>query len=400
MRLFHRLNVFMIGPAANYHITVSNASNFTIRESNFRELIDIIGDGVLTTDGGYHRRARAMVMPAFHSESIASYYGILVEETERALAGLAPGQRVDIHPWARNLVQRTVMRALFGLDPEGERVRSSGMAAIFAEVHALSPLTNIVRLPFTPWARMMEALRTVDRAIYAEIAERRERGGGGSDILSLLVDARDEDGGSLTDLEVRDQAMTLMLSAFETTASSLTFLVHELARRPDVAARIAVEIQGSLEGGRLSVAQLMNGELAELEMAIDETLRMYPAVWIGPRRATEAFELEGVAVPAGAYVNYSPLVSHHLPEIFPEPERFTPERFAPQAKAALPKGAYVPFGLGPRKCIGMRFAELFVRTAATLLLESFELGLPADFSLVVGTLPMLMPKGGVPVILS
>jgi cytochrome P450 len=399
LRLLHRPNVFMIGPAANHYMNVSNTSNFTIRESNFREFVELVGDGVLMSDGEYHRWSRAMVLPAFHRESIVSYFEVMVEETERALADLAPGQSVDIHPWARSLVRRTVMRALFGLDPDGERARSAGVVGLFEKMHTITPLTGMVRLPGTPWARLMGLLHKLDLLIYGEIAARRERGGGGSDIISMLVEARDEDGVPLTDLQIRDQVMTLLLAALETTASTLTFLVYELARRPDVAERIAVELQGSLEDGRPNVAQLVSGELHELELAIDETLRMYPGVWIGPRRATEAFEFEGATVPAGAYVNYCPLASHRLPDVFPEPERFKPERFEPEAKAALPKGAYVPFGGGPRKCIGMRFAQLAIRTAAALLLQRFEVVLPADYSLSVVNLPMLMPKEGMPVVL-
>ena len=144
----------------------------------------------------------------------------------------------------------------------------------------------------------------------------------------------------------------------------------------------------------------MSGELIELEMAIDETLRMYPPAWVGTRRATEAFEFEGVTVPVNAYVDYCSLASHHLPEVFPEPERFKPERFKPEAKAALPKGAYLPFGGGSRTCIGMRFAQLQIRLIATLMLRRFELDLPPDFSLKISLLPLLAPKEDVPVIVS
>jgi cytochrome P450 len=400
VRILHAPTVFMIGPAANHYMTVSGASNFTIRESHFRDLVSVVGDGILTTDGEYHRRMRRVVLPALHHERVASYFDAMVEETERALDGLASGQIVDVHAWARGLVQRIGLRNLFGLDPDGERVRSSGLLEIFAHIYSVPVELMALRGPFTPWARLMRIVRKLDEVIYAEIAARRARGAESADVLGLLLDARDEDGEPLTDVQVRDQVMTLLLSGNETTASGLAFLIYELARHPDVAGRVAAELQDNLVGARPTVAQLAGGELTELEMAIDETLRMYPAVWIGPRRATEAFEFEGVTVPGGAYVDYCPLASHYLPDVFPEPECFKPERFSREAKAALPKGAYVPFGGGSRSCIGMRFAQLEIRTAATLLLNSFELGLPADFSLAVSPLPMLMPKGGVPVILS
>jgi cytochrome P450 len=124
----------------------------------------------------------------------------------------------------------------------------------------------------------------------------------------------------------------------------------------------------------------MSGELTELEMVLDETLRKYPPAWVGPRRSIEPFEFEGHTVPGRAFVNYSSWASHHLPDVFPDPEEFRPERFTPEAKAALPKGAYVPFGGGSRTCIGMRFGQLEVRTIATLILSRFTLSLPDDFS--------------------
>ena len=142
----------------------------------------------------------------------------------------------------------------------------------------------------------------------------------------------------------------------------------------------------------------MSGELPELEMVFDETLRKYPPAWIGPRRSVEPFEFAGHSVPARAFVNYSSWASHHLPEVFPEPEEFRPERFTPEAKAALPKGAYVPFGGGSRTCIGMRFGQLEIRTIATLLLARFTLSLPDDFQLTIRQMPTISPKDGLPMV--
>jgi cytochrome P450 len=401
LRVFHGKTIFMVGPAANHYMTVSNASNFTIRESHFRNLIEIIGDGILTVDGEYHRDMRRLVLPALHSESVASYLDVMVEETERALESFVPGQTVNVYAWARALGLRIAARTLFGLDPDGERARAADLSGVLEQMGTLPLLTGSLRGPFTPWARFMQNVRRLDRVLFVEIAERRTRGGGGgTDVMSLLIDARDEDGDPLSDVQIRDQIMTLLLAGRDTTALSLAFLIHELVLHPEVVERIVAEQEACLEDGAPSARQLMSGELVELEMALDETARMYPPVWIGPRRATEAFEFEGITAPANAYVDYCPLASHHLPEVFPEPERFNPERFNPEAKAALPKGAYVPFGGGSRTCIGMRFAQLQVRAIATLMLRRFKLDLPPDFSLKVSLLPLLAPKEDVPVIVS
>jgi cytochrome P450 len=224
---------------------------------------------------------------------------------------------------------------------------------------------------------MNRARAKLDRVIFAEIARRRASGERGVDILSLLLDASDEDGSRLSDTELRDQVMTLLFAGHDTTTSTVTFMFYELARTPS-------EVPADEEG---------------LDMVLDETLRMYPPAWIGPRRSIEAFELLGVHVPGGVMVNYCSWASHHLPEVFPEPSRFRPSRFAPEAKAALPKGAYVPFGGGSRTCIGMRFGQLEIKAIAGAILRRFTLDL-TDPSLVpsIRQMPTLSPRGGLPVV--
>lgn len=140
----------------------------------------------------------------------------------------------------------------------------------------------------------------------------------------------------------------------------------------------------------------MSGELAQLELTLEETLRKYPPAWIGPRKSVASFEFEGHSVPANAYVNYCSWASHHLPDVFPEPEAFRPERFSPEARGSIPKGAYIPFGGGSRTCIGMRFGQLEVRTIATMIASRFTLELPADFAMAFRQMPTISPKDGLP----
>jgi cytochrome P450 len=132
-------------------------------------------------------------------------------------------------------------------------------------------------------------------------------------------------------------------------------------------------------------------------MVIDETLRKYPPAWVGPRRTVRDIDFEGTPIPERAFVNYCSWASHHLPDVFADPEEFRPERFTPEARAALPKGAYVPFGGGSRTCIGMRFGQLEVRTIATMLLAARSLEVPADFRLTIRQMPTISPKQGLPV---
>jgi cytochrome P450 len=325
----------------------------------------------------------------------------MVGETNAALDQLAAGEGIDLYTWTRRLALRIAMRALFGLDPDGETARAVDAAGLFEQ--ALSFFSSeyalrMLRGPYTPWARLQQAARSLDELIYAEISSRRASGARGEDILSLLLDAHDEDANTLTDLQIRDEVMTLMFAGHDTTTSTVAFMFYELAHHPEIVARLQAEQDSELVDGQPTPAQLMSGELAELELVFDETLRMYPPAWIGPRRSVEAFEFAGHSVPGRAFVNYSSWASHHLPDVYPEPEEFRPERFASEAKAALPKGAYVPFGGGSRTCIGMRFGQLEIRTIATLLLSRFTLSLPDDFKLEIRQKPTISPKDGLPVI--
>jgi cytochrome P450 len=400
LRIFHGNVVFMLGPAANHYVTVSHASNFLWRDGHFRDLIGLMGDGLLTIDGDFHRRSRRIMLPAFHHEHLTASVEVMLEEIERALEQLTPGAQIDLYFWTRRLAMRVAMRALFGLQPDGERARSIDAAGLFERAlsyYSSEYVLRIFRGPFTPWARLQETARKLDRLIYSEIAHRRATGERGKDILSLLLDAQDEDGNALSDLQIRDEVMTLLFAGHDTTTSTVSFMFYELARHPAIMERLQAEQDAQLLGGRPSPAQLVSGELSELEMVLEETLRKYPPAWVGPRRAIEQFEFEGHTVPARAFVNYSSWASHHLPHVFPEPEAFRPERFTAEARAALPKGAYVPFGGGSRTCIGMRFGQIEVRAIATLILSRFTLTLPRDFRLEIRQMPTISPKHGLPV---
>ena len=402
LRLFHSNVVFMLGPAANQYVTVSHASNFLWRDGQFRDLIGLMGDGLLTIDGDFHRRSRRIMLPAFHREHLLASVDVIVEESTRAVERFTPGATIDLYAWTRRLALRVAMRALFGLDPDGAGARSIDAAGLFEQAlsfYATEYFLRVFRNSHSPWAHMQRAARKLDTLIYAEISHRRSSGERGQDILSLLLDARDEDGDTLSDLQIRDEVMTLMFAGHDTTTSTIAFKFYELARRPDIVARLLAEQDTQLPGGQPTPAQLLSGELNQLEMVLDETLRKYPPAWVGPRRAIEPFEFEGHTVPGRAFVNYCSWASHHLPDVFPEPDEFRPERFTPEGRAALPKGAYVPFGGGSRTCIGMRFGQLEVRTIATTILSRFTLTLPAGFELSIREMPTISPKQGLPTII-
>jgi cytochrome P450 len=396
MRLLHSRVVFMLGPEANHFVTVAQPENFHWRESSFGDLIPLLGDGLLTIDEGYHDRARAIMMPAFHRRQLTASVEAMTAEAEAAIATLRPDTVVDVYDWMRNLAMRIAMRALLGLDPD-----ESGKGAAAAEhferalgFYGIDYPLRLLRGPGSPWRKLLASRKLLDEIVFGEIERRRAAPDDGrQDILSLLLGARGEAGEAFTDREVRDQAMTLMFAGHDTSTSTLSFMMLELARHPEVAERLREEADRVL-GGEPPTVDRLEKELPYLDMVLDEVLRLYPPAWIGPRRAVREFEFGGYTVPRGAYVNYCSWASHRIPEVFPEPEAFIPERFAPERKAALPRGAYVPFGGGRRICIGKRFGQTEVKLVATMLLQRLRLDALPGRTMTVRQMPTLSPRGG------
>jgi cytochrome P450 len=398
LRLLHIRSIFMLGPEANHFVTVGQPENFHWRESSFGDLIPLLGDGLLTVDEDYHDRARAIMMPAFHREQVAASLVAMEAETEAAIASLAVGAVADIYDWMRNLAMRIAMRALLGLDPD-EAGKGAAAAAHFERAlhyYGIDFALRLLRGPGSPWRKLLSSRQVLDEIVFSEIAARRARPDPGrSDILSLLVGARGEGGEAFTDTEIRDQVMTLMFAGHDTSTSTVTFMLHELARHPDVVAKLREE-QERVLGTAAPTPEQLEREMPYLDMVLDEVLRLYPPAWIGPRRAVREFEFGGYTVPRGAYVNYCSWASHRIPEVFPDPEAFIPERFTRERKAALPRGAYVPFGGGSRICIGKRFGQTEVKLVATMLLQRLDLGALPGRTMTIRQMPTLSPKGGLP----
>jgi cytochrome P450 len=395
-RVLHHPVVFMIGPEANHFVTVAQPASFHWRESSFGDLIPLLGDGLLTIDDAYHDRAREIMMPTFHREQVATAVEAMVAEAAPAVEALRPGDVIDLYAWMRSLAMRIAMRALLGLDPD-EGGKGSLAAEHFERALAYYGIDFYMRLmrgPGSPWARMHASRAILDQIVYDEIAQRRaDPDHGGQDVLSLLLEVRDEAGEGFSDKEIRDQVMTLMFAGHDTSTSTLSFMMHELARHPDVVERLCEE-QDRVLGGAVPDIDRLEREMPYLDMVLDEVLRLYPPAWIGPRRAVRDFEFGGYRVGRGSYVNYCSWASHRIPEVFPEPEAFIPERFTRERKAALPRGAYVPFGGGSRICIGKRFGQTEVKLVATMLLQRLRLDALPGRTMTVRQMPTLSPRGG------
>jgi len=361
VRILHANNVFVLGPEANHFVLVSGAKHFVWRDGGFGDLIPLLGDGLLTIDGDFHRSSRRTMLPAFHKERIAGYRAVMEQEAARGLEGWRHGETLDVYAWARALALRVAMRALFGFEQDARGAARDFERALsfYGEDYWL----QVLRGPRTPYARLIAARRRLDELVYGEIARRRASGERGEDVLSLLMDTE------LSDRHVRDQVMTLLFAGHDTTTATISFLFWELAARPD---------------------------WEDLDSALDETLRLYPPAWIGPRRALSAFELHGHRIPAGVPVNYCSWASHRLADVWEEPHAFRPERFVGGEREKIPRGAYVPFGGGSRICLGMRFGQLEISIIAAAIRERFTLERLPGHQLEIRQTPTLGPRGGLP----
>lgn len=395
LRVFHRLVVFMLGPEANHFVTVAGAEHFSWRRGMFGEqLIPLLGDGLITTDGEYHDRARRIMMPAFHARRMEAAVAVMTEEATRALERWRPGKPLDVYGWMRDVAIRIAMRALLGFHRDD---RAGHEAAKLFE-RALSFYDTetwmmLLRGPGSPWSRFQQARRMLDRIVWGEIQRRRASGDGGDDVLTMLIAARDEDGTAFSDRELRDHVTTLMFAGHDTSSSTLSFLLYQLARNPRVLERVLDE-QDRVLNGRVPTAQELSSRLPQLDMALSETLRLYPPVWFGPRLTVSEFVFAGYRIPVGTHVVHSSWVTHHLQDVFEDPEQFVPERFTPEARRELPPGAYIPFGGGSRVCIGKRFGQLVVKAVATILLQRLRPELPRGHRLRIAKVPTLSPAGG------
>jgi cytochrome P450 len=384
-RLLHLNIVWALGPEANNYILLKDPNNFSWREGSFADLIPLLGDGMLTIDGAFHRANRMALVPAFTKDRITKARELIDAEVKAAIGLWRDGDTLDLMTWTRELALRVAMKALLGFDGWAGEVSARGQQAARDFETALSfygyhPLKQIPRFPGTPWAKMQKAAARLDTVIYEELEKRRQRAassddGHGDDLLGLLLDLQATGGVELDDVHMRDQIMTLMFAGHDTTTATITFLFYELALNPDQP----------------------NDPSFNLDQAIDETLRLYPPAWVGPRRALEPFELCGHQVPGRAAVNYSSWISHRLPDVWDDPHAFKPERFAPGNVEQIPKGAYVPFGGGSRTCLGMRFGQAEVRSIAAHILQDFRLELQPGYQLRTRQSPTISPRDGLPV---
>lgn len=316
----------------------------------------VLGEGLLTSEGGFHRGQRRLIQPLFHHERVASDATSMVAHAERAADRWSSGREMDVHAEMARLTLAVVADTLLDTDVGTAEARGIGEAlsvAVRAFERLFTPFPNLLeRLPLPSTLRFRRARALLDGTIQRMIEERRAAGAGGSDLLSLLLRARHEDGGRMSDAQVRDEAMTLFLAGHETTAVALTWTWYLLGGYPDAERALHVEIDEVLGDRPPTAADLPL--LPRTERVLRESMRLYPPAWILGRTAVEDVVIGGVEVPAGATFLVSPWLMHRDPRFWDEPLAFRPERW--EGRGERPRYAYFPFGAGPRVCIGEPFA--------------------------------------------
>jgi cytochrome P450 len=326
----------------------------------------VLGNGLLTSEGDIHLQQRRLMQPLFHRRRIAQYGAAMVDCAERLQTRWRDGETRDVHEEMTRLTLAVVGRTLFATDVEAEaaEIGAAMTEAMESLQRFMLPFYGALdRLPLPSVRRLRASRRRLDTIVYRLLAERRANSGG-SDLLSLLVDTRDDDGRPMSDTQVRDEAMTIFLAGHETTAVALTWTWMLLAQHPAVERRLHAELDEVL-GGRLPTVDDLP-RLTYTDMVLTESMRLYPPAWLIGRRALADVELGGYLIRAGSIVILSPWVTHRDARFFTEPLRFDPDRWTAEAAAGRPTFSYFPFGGGVRRCLG----ESFARMEAKLLLAA------------------------------
>jgi len=397
--LFRHPVIMCFRPEHVRSFLVEHPLRFTSREvtMNLRRLL---GDGLLTIDGDFHRQQRRLVQPAFHKRRVESYAALMVRHTRELLDEWQPGAQLDIARAMQELTLRIVAKALFDVDLKQEHADLGQAFTDVIENPVQGPFAMgriPLDLPFTPYGKNNAGRRRLDAYVYGLIARRRAERRDVGDVLSMLLAAQD-DGVRMTDQQIRDQAMTLFAAGHETTANALAWTFYLLSEHSRVMERLQGELSAVLAGRAPTVDDLP--QLPYLDWVVLEAMRCYPPAWTQGRYAQEPFALEGYTFPAGTLVVFSQWVLHHLPEIWADPQVFRPERWDPANGQKLAQGAYFPFGIGARTCIGKPFAELEARLLLATILQRFVPRLVPGHPVVPRPRVTLRPKYGIRVTLA
>ena len=375
---------FLYHPDHVYRVLVERQKNY-LRGWQYRLLQRVFGDNLVAAEGPYWMRQRRLAQPSFHRQRLASYCDSMVRATEELLkcwhSKAKAGDAVDVGPEISQLAYSIAGRTLLNLDVgnEADAIRTSFVTvAEYLDYRFKNPITALpLSLPSPGNIRFKRAKQTLEDTMTAIIQRRRREGIDQGDLLSMLIQARDEETGEqMTDRQLRTEALTFLIAGHETTARSLLWTIYLLATRPEFRERLRQEA-ATVFSGRLPTIDAA-AQLDDCRLVIEESLRLYPSVWLIARQAAAEDEIGGFRIPARSDVVLSQFVTHRHPDIWEDPEAFDPDRFTAARSADRPKGAYFPFLLGPHQCIGNEFAMLEMQIIIAMVLQRFDFSLLID----------------------
>lgn len=404
LQAFGDVVVFRMGPKPIYFVNCPAGVRRVLRDNyrNYRKGVGLtqakplIGDGLLTSEGLVWQRQRRMARPSFEPASVGGYAEAIISAIEAMFGRWDLEQErkrpINIFSEMSRLTLDILVRCLFGADfaYRAETVeRAFGIATEYA-IHRMTALFDFTaRLPTPRNLRFSNALKDLDEVVQGLIASRRRSSDEAPDLLSELLRARDENGAGMSDKQLRDEIMTILLAGHETTACTLAWAWYLIAMNPLAEKKLKRECNVTLQGRRPDTSDL--GMLTYANLVLRETMRLYPAVWLIPRKAIEADVIAGFPIPSGADVIISPYALQRHPSHWNRPREFLPERFDDIVNNGRDPDVYIPFGAGPRSCVGKNMALLEAQLILIMITQRCSLTLATERDIVPIPLLTLRP---------
>lgn len=377
-------------------VLVTHQRNFT-KSRGLEWAKYLLGEGLLTSEGEVHLRQRRLVQPAFSRQRLATYADAIVDYSVRFRQRWQEGASLDIDREMGYLTLSIAGKTLFDADLEADAPEAGEALATVISMFPrfMLPCNNLIaKLPLPSNRQADRARSRLDSLIYRIIQERRRRNVATGDLLSMLLAARDHegDGRGMTDQQLRDEVMTLLVAGHETTAALLTWTWYLLSQHPTIEAQLDQELDTVLSG-RLPTADDIP-QLRYTRLILAEAMRLYPPAWIIARRVIAPYEVGGYVLPAKTIVVMSPYITQHDARFYPQPDVFDPQRWVPAVEAERPKFAYFPFGGGARQCVGEGFAWLESTLTLATLAQRWHMRLVPGHPIALRPLITLRPKYG------
>jgi cytochrome P450 len=388
--------LFVNTPELVHGVLVEHAHDMDVGDVRRKAFQPVIGNGLFVSEGELHRRQRKAMAPAFQPRHIKTYADTMVRYAERAQADWQDGTALGINRTMIHITMSIIGKVLFDADvfSEADELGSAITVAIEYVNYVISNLVTVpLSWPLSRNARTRRAVAFLAQRIQEMIDERRRSTEERDDFLSILLRTRDEDGNPMSDQQVQDEAVTFFGAGHETTATGLTWAWYLLASHPDTYARMRAEVDGVLQGRSPTYDDLPR--LPYTLQVFKETLRLYPPAYALSRVPTRDIDLEGYPVRKWTTLFMSPYALHRRPEYFPDPTVFDPDRFSPENEAKLPRHAYIPFGAGPRICIGNHFAMMEGHLLLATLAQRVTFELVPGQQIAMDPKITLRPKGDI-----